>query len=384
MGSLKPRVYDSSHLKLLLAKSGLTVEDMVTCFQFEGWFFTHFISENQGDSQVPNPYWEDIVMCMLKQPTLRAFQQLNPNSSLGMYVVCGRLSDETSPEYIPSSPYFNWKALPLFVHTEGSPSAESKGEAVIKALTKHSKHIDMDQIYLAKNIRIIVQAKKWLIEPKNLEACTPFMNALNFFDTIVHNLHMEEKAKAEFEALAKRLARAKECKAEFDRKKAEMDAREKLSRTCIFCLDNFAFVLPLGQSAETYNPVIPDGELDMSTVCDTCQSILCQVCKLTVCLASKETEQWICSDCQGIKCTVCDKPATDPEGIKRKLCPPCYAVRVCPCGGDIPGYNYKFRLCLDCNKCKTCPNKKLDTPSEQTSQMCNACVVTCITPENDL
>ena len=163
-GTLRMAPFNVPSLMQFLAKFDLTLDKMVTAFHFEAWFLGHFVSV-QGDDQLPNYNWEDIIICMLKQPTFTPFQSLNPNSSLGLHVVCGRISDVTSPDFIPPTPYFNWSANAVLGSIGGSPASESMGQAVIRIVERHRTMIGMDLMYMAINFRKVIQVMKWLVDP---------------------------------------------------------------------------------------------------------------------------------------------------------------------------------------------------------------------------
>ena len=371
---IKPAVYSVQVFIQVLAKFNLTVETMVTAFQFEAWFFGHFVSV-KGDDQVPDYNWEDIVMCMLKQPTFTSFQSLKPNSTLGLHVVCGRISDPTSPDFIPASPYFNWRGNAALGNSVGSPAAESMGDAVVRVVEKHRELIGMDALYMAFNFRRVLQVMKWLIDPSNKEATTPFYAALLHYDAAVSAHQREELDRAETLAREERLEKARQRKEEFAKQHAERMLRFEEQRECLICSNKFTFLYPSGETPGSSIKNTPENQFDPDTLCDmTCRPLLCLACCNSLCVNSEQLTAGMCGDCLSTVCTVCAVPATEVKGIQKKLCTECYVRKYCPCGGEIPGYNYKFRLCTACNKCQTC-DKILGSPCEQTCQQCNDCVI---------
>ena len=50
------RVFDHNQLNTLLASVNVTMEDVTGAFQFEEWFFTHFV-EVKGEAQEPAVKW---------------------------------------------------------------------------------------------------------------------------------------------------------------------------------------------------------------------------------------------------------------------------------------------------------------------------------------
>ena len=369
----KPNSFDHNKLNELLAFAGLEREEMVHAFQFEEWFFTHFVTVN-GEHQEPNANWMSMLMQILSAHDMRPFERLNPNSMLGIYVLCGRISDTSNPNYLPPAKRFNWDSNAAFQAAGVSASAQSKGDIVIKIMTAEALKLGMAEEYLARHADNVMAGMNWLTSPADPSTNTPFSIALLHFQTIVHCLDNAARARVEEEARQRQIEKAKSMKAQFQAEEADRQARIRVTKECSSCHEDFVWYFPKGQNAETYVPVVTEGQLNVDDYCKECLNLLCKHCKGAMCEELAQAELGLCPTCMDITCKFCPEKIQKLDLICVKVCERCHPIRVCNCGQLVPKHNLGFRQCTTCNVCHHCGNT-LPSASEQTIRTCNDCLL---------
>ena len=369
----QPKFYDHLNLDALLTSAGLDRQQMTHAFQFEKWFITHFVSVN-GEHQQPNANWKNTIMHILSAPNMRPLETLNPNSMLGVYVLCGRISDSTNPNYLPPARNFDWDSNLAFKAGSVNGQAQSKGDTVVRIMTAEAKKLGMGDEFLARHAKFVMTGMNWLLSPADPSTNTPFSSALLFFEGIVQGIENEAKQKHAEEERLKRVERAKTMQAQVLADLADKQARVKVTKECSGCEQEFEWYFPKGQDASSYVPVVKEGELNQDDYCKECLTILCKHCKGAMCVTVDQVNQSLCATCMDITCTFCNQNIQKLHLLGVKVCQGCSSTRVCDCGQLVPAYNLQYKKCTTCNVCFTC-GKALPTPSEQTIRTCNDCVM---------
>jgi cytochrome c5 len=213
-----------------------------------------------------------------------------------------------------------------------------------------------------------------LTSPADPSTNTPFSIALLHFQTIVHCLDNAARARVEEEARQKQIEKAKSMKAQFQAEEADRQARIRVTKECSSCHEDFVWYFPKGQNAETYVPVVTEGQLNVDDYCKECLALLCKHCKGAMCVTVDQVNQSLCATCMDITCTFCNQNIQKLHLLGVKVCQGCSSTRVCDCGQLVPAYNLQYKKCTTCNVCFTC-GKALPTPSEQTIRTCNDCLL---------
>ena len=239
----QPKTFDHNNLDELLATAGLAREEMTHAFQFEEWFFTHFVTVNE-EHQEPNANWMSMMMHILSAPDMRPLERLIPNSMLGIYVLCGRISDTTNPNHLPPVKHFNWETNAAFKAGGQNASAQSKGETVIRIMTSEGKRLGMGEEFLARHANYVMAGMNWLTSPADPSTNTPFSLALVHFQSIAHHLDNEARAREEEEAKQMRLERAQSKRAQFLAEEADRQARIRVTKECSSCHEKFEWYFP--------------------------------------------------------------------------------------------------------------------------------------------
>ena len=358
-----------------MGKFNVSREDVTRAFQFEEWFFTHFVKED-GEEQMPDDKWHSIVMHLLSAHGLTPFGKLNPNSILGVLWLCGRISDQTNPNHIPPLKNFMWADCPVLASVCNNPSAQSKGEAVVAVMNDEANKMGMSPPYLAQKASLVMEIMNWMIVAANPETQTPFGFALQHYTSVLEALDREAMERAEAEQTRQRKERAMQQQAQFRLEEAERNLLAKEERQCPTpgCGVKFTFYYPKGVTAETYQKVTKDGQLDLDLYCRACQGIICTHCKAMFLLVTEEILLKLCNNCQQIECLFCKRKIGSYRTIGKQVCMHCYEDRVCKCGEMIPNHNSKIKLCSACNICLGACKGHLGSISEQMMQMCNSCL----------
>ena len=372
---IKPQLFDHNQLEELMGKFNVSREDVTRAFQFEEWFFTHFVKED-GEEQMPDDKWHSIVMHLLSAHGLTPFERLNPNSILGVLWLCGRISDQTNPNHIPPLKTFIWSDCPVLASVCNNPSAQSKGEAVVAVMNDEANKMGMSPPYLAQKASLVMEIMNWMIVAANPETQTPFGFALQHYTSVLETLDREAMERAEAEQTRQRKERAMQQQAQFRLEQAERNLLAKEERQCPTpgCGVNFTFYYPKGLTAETYQNETKDGQLDLDLYCRNCRNIICTHCKAFFLTEAEEMFLKLCKNCLKIQCLSCKRTIGNYQTIAKQVCTDCYEDRVCKCGEMIPNHNSKIKLCSACNICLGACKGQLGTISEQMMQMCNSCL----------
>ena len=373
----RPAMLDHNDFQRVMDKKAVSKEDLTRAFQFEAWFFSHFVWVN-GEEQVPDSNWKSTVMHLLSAPDMPLLQRLNPDSLLGVWCLCGRISDETNVNHIPAQKNFTWENCAALAAASTNPSAQTKGEAVVRVMNEESSKIGMSQRYLVTQAGLVMQVMNWLTEAANPDTQTPFGYALQHYRTVAEHFVTLEREQEEAALRAQRLERAKAQQAQWKAAEAERQSLAQDKRQCPNpgCDTVFTFYYPKGLTAETYQSDTKEGELNMDLYCKPCSELLCYHCKAAFCLYPDETAMHLCGTCKEIPCQYCPAKVHNYRLLDKKVCNLCYEKRGCQkCGGLIPNHNRQILLCFDCNTCKgQCNGGPLLTISEQVLVMCNVCL----------
>jgi hypothetical protein len=167
-------------------------------------------------------------------------------------------------------------------------------------MTGEGKSLGMDEEYLARHANIVMTVMNWLTSPTDPSINTPFSTALIHFQNFAHSLDMQARAREEEEARQKRLETAKIKQAQFLSDEADRQARVKVTKECVCCHQDFEWYFPMGQSAETYVPIVKEGQLNLDGYCNVCQQLLCKHCKGAMCEELDQLEKSLCPTCMDI------------------------------------------------------------------------------------
>jgi cytochrome c5 len=289
-------------------------------------------------------------------------------------VLCGRIADTTNPNHLPPVKHFNWETNAAFKAGGQNASAQSKGETVIRIMTSEGKRLGMGEEFLARHANYVMAGMNWLTSPADPSTNTPFSLALVHFQSIAHHLDNEARAREEEEAKQMRLERAQSKRAQFLAEEADRQARIRVTKECSSCHEKFEWYFPKGQDANSYVPVVKEGELNIDEFCKECVLLLCKHCKGAMCETLEQVKLGSCSTCMGITCKFCPQKVQKLDFIGVKVCEGCYPTRVCDCGQLVPSHNMMFKKCTTCNVCQFC-KKALPSASEQTIRTCNECLM---------
>ena len=376
---VQKRYFDHNLLDAMLGQVGLSREELTRAFQFEEWFYSHFVN-TFGELQDPDRNWHSMIMHILSTPTFTPFARLKPNSILGILVMCGRITYNKNPNYIPPGKYIDWDGVAVLGNPGINGTAQSKGEAVVRVMDGEGDKLGMTLIYRAKNAAMLMSVMNWLTEAADPSTQTPFGYALQHYATVVHNFEKEAKEREEEAAKRGRLEAQAKRKAQFLIEEEERKSLITVEKQCAGCDEMFTWVYPKGLNADSYVNVVKEGELDLDLYCKGCQQNACMHCKGCILEQPEELHLRLCLACQTISCMFCHREIKDVTCIAKKVCSICYPVRVCNCGNLVPFHNLDFRLCKACNVC-THPsgggcvgNGSLATASEQSLRVCNLCL----------
>jgi hypothetical protein len=104
------------------------------------------------------------------------------HSRMGLlYIACKIAAD--GPMNIPARKIFQWDTVPAYQESN-TGCAQSMGEATFRIINHFASEIKMDSLFLARNARIIMEYKNWLIETSDPTKRTPFMVALDLFEAV--------------------------------------------------------------------------------------------------------------------------------------------------------------------------------------------------------
>ena len=377
-GGHKKQYFDHNQLNDLLQSLHIRMEDVTGAFQFEEWFFSHFVGVTEK-AQEPAIDWHKVVMTFLSHHSFKGFERLNPNTTLGILVLCGRIANpHENPNHIPPGRVIDWASIQCFKEAGLSASAQSKGEALVKVMNAVGSDIGMDPNYLATSADlVIVRVMDWMVNPKRGDAITPFSFALQHYKAVVEQFHQDIIDRAQSEETEKRREAAKAQQAAHRAKLAELNALAQETRTCHNCTLKFTFYFPKGTDVTSHVEVVPEGQLNPGLYCPSCKSIICNSCMGNLCLDMAELKAGFCMICQDTVCRFCSTPVGNAESISQdnirtSKCATCWAAWTCECGNDIPRINLYKKKCRTCNIC-SCGGDLLSS-SEQSLGTCNLCL----------
>ena len=337
--SSQQKLNETALLRIMTAVD-ITENEIVSAYHFEEWFEENLSSEHESD---PLMDWKGLVLTLVKSEVFTVPQSILPNSNLGLMVLCGQLMQQN----IPRGPYHDWSKIPCFASDENG-TARSKAELLVQTIISEAEALHIDQIYLAKNFRYIVNSMDWLIHCKDETKNTPFGLALSLFENLFET-HIQEQQKQE------RLAEAEKQKQALLKRLEDINKRAKEEVECDGCKDTFTFYYPDGEQPPYQGKATG---LDFNRLCPVCQDFVCLSCKENYLVNKKAEKLKICDECQLTICLDCKGELTDTDSFLRKTCSVCSEIHSCNnCKAFIPRgvLSRKNKWCATCAvKCCVC------------------------------